>query len=355
MSETDFKYPDHIRDAAIEWRLLIEAGEISADERAAFEAWRGSDPRHADAYDRATTVWAALGTLGRDRIGAHHFRPSLAEKFRQVFVDLPAVFLRRRGRLAGLAAMAAVLVIGVAIPLQHWQASDQTMAEAPIMTAFSTGPGETKTVTLSDGSAVTLGAGTQIEVAMSSASRRVELTGGAVMFDVASDADRPFLVTAETFTARVLGTIFDVRNNGGVVRVSVSEGIVEANHPLMVSGQPSGLTAKKELVAGQQVYATRADGLSRVGEFRAETFAAWREDRLKYEGATLNELVADANRYSARPIRLDEQVNDLADMRVTVSFNGRDIDGMLATLAEIFPIIVTDDDEGSIILAKRPG
>lgn len=354
MSETDFKYPDHIRDAAIEWRLLIETGEINADERAEFEAWRGSDPRHADAYDRATTVWAALGTLGRDRIGAHHFRPSLAEKFREIFVDLSVVFLRRRGQLAGLAAMTAVLVVGGAVLPRLWQASDQTMAEAPLMTAFSTGSGETKTVTLSDGSAVTLGAGTQIEVAMSSASRRVELTGGAAVFDVASDADRPFSVTAETFTARVLGTVFDVRNNGGVVRLSVSEGVVEANHPLMLSGQPSSVTTTRKLVAGQQVYATREDGLSRVGEFRAETFAAWRKDRLKYEGATLNELVADANRYSARPIRLDEGLNDLADVRVTVSFNGRDSDGMLTTLTEIFPVIITDDDDGNIILAKRP-
>ena len=144
--------------------------------------------------------------------------------------------------------------------------------------------------------------------------------------------------------------MFDVRNNGGVVRLSVSEGVVEAAHPWILNERPTNLTTRQALRAGEQITASMPDGLSEVQAFREESFASWREDRLKYVGAPLSELIADANRYSARPIVIDADAPEIDDLRVTFSFNGRDIDDMLSALPTIFPVEVDQSSEERIVV-----
>ncbi len=37
---------DAVIDEAAQWMALLQSGEASAGERAAFDAWRAADPRH---------------------------------------------------------------------------------------------------------------------------------------------------------------------------------------------------------------------------------------------------------------------------------------------------------------------
>ncbi|MGD1955014.1 MAG: FecR domain-containing protein [Sphingomonadales bacterium] len=354
MTDDDLTYPPDIRETAIEWRLLIEAGEITAGERAKFEAWRQADVRHADAYDRAITMWAALGTLGRERIAKRHFKPSFSGKSAAFLESLPAYLAANRPLLVGAAAAFALVITLLVTALPFLRGPHETVVQAPLLAAHATGVGETKAVVLSDGSIVTLGAASQIEAELSDSLRHVTLIAGAAVFDVVPDPGRPFTVTAENFTAKVLGTVFDVRNNGGVVRLSVAEGRVEVGHPFILNDAPTSMITRKTLSAGQKLYATKSEGLSEIDDFRTENFAAWRQDRLKYEGAPLSELVADANRYSTKLIQLDPNLNDLLDTKVTVSFSGTDIDGMLVTLADIFPIEIRNAESRILIVHRKP-
>ncbi|MEM1140981.1 MAG: FecR domain-containing protein [Pseudomonadota bacterium] len=355
MDNENLIYPREIRDTAIEWRLRNEAGDLSLEDLAEFEAWHDSDPRHADAYDRATTVWAALGTLSRDRLSERHFRPSWSTRLQESLQCIPNVLNHPRlARPAFAAAIALVIVAVIAIP-QFLQPSETMVAETPALTPYSTGIGETTSVTLSDRSIVTLGAATEIEVTMSSTLRQVTLVRGAAIFDVATEQDREFSVSAGNLTMRVLGTVFDVRNNGGVVRLAVAEGKVEASHRLRVNDALPNLTSREELRAGQNLVATATTGLSAIGNFRKKTFATWLEGRLRYEGATLRELVADANRYSKKPISIDPELADFDDIRATVSFDVKDIDSLLITLTDIFPVQVNEDRSRKLIVARKPG
>ncbi|MEM6833034.1 MAG: FecR domain-containing protein [Pseudomonadota bacterium] len=354
MTEVDMtvpaKHPRAIKEAAVEWRLRLSSGMVSSAERADFDAWLQSDPRHAEAYDRAAGVYAALGTLKRGDIEPRYFEPSSGYRLRAFWAGLKTWCANRPRGLASavLAGFAAAAFLVLLQPPQTLQVNGP-----PVVTAFSTGVGETKTVTLTDQSVLTLGAGTAIEVGMSNDLRQATLLKGAAMFDVTPDADRPFLVKAEALTARVVGTVFDVRSNGGVVRLSVNEGIVEAVHPLMIDGKSMGFDTLTRLMPGQRIIATQTTGLSDVSGFRQESFAAWRKDRLRYKGATLAELVADANRYSAQPILLNEALSGLAQARVALSFDGKDIDSMLATLPEMFPVAITEDDKARIVISER--
>ena len=346
---------DQIQLAAIEWRMLVCSGHITTEERSAFEIWRNEDARHADAYDQAITMWEALGTLEESDLEPEIFKRSLLFEARRFFRDAPAYFVKaHRGLATGaVAAVAVAIGVGVAIINHPWNVPVSGTEAPAIITAYASARGETKEITLSDGSSVILGAASEIEVSIASSRRDIRLKQGAAVFDVTSDPDRPFTVAAEDFTAKVVGTVFDVRSNGGVVRLSVVEGAVEVGHPLVIDGQASSMIARKEVSAGEQIKATVDDGLSPVTTFREQDFATWREDRLRYVGATLEELVADANRYSEREIIIDDALKDGLRQRATFTFEGQDVSRMLATLPVVFPVEIEDDGSGDILVVAR--
>ena len=354
MPDVDHDIPEPIREAAFEWRILIESGSASTEDIAAFEMWRVANPLHADAYDRATTVWASLGTLSRNELDEAFFKPGWKQRFRFIVADILPDFSRSGYRTPALATFlaAAVLSVGIGIQLITQQWPFESVGERT-NTAYVTDVREIRTVTLSDGTVATLGAATELDIKMSSSERRIELKRGAALFDVATETDRPFRVTAGYFTATALGTVFDVRNNGGVVRLAVSEGIVEAAYPFTINENRTSLITRQNLRAGQQVAATAAEGISQIRNFQEASFGAWREGRLMYVGATWNELVADANRYSRRPIEIDENAIGLQNLKVTVSFDGRDIDGMLATFPQVFPVEVDQHGQDAIVIRAK--
>lgn len=90
--------------------------------------------------------------------------------------------------------------------------------------------GMLSTITLPDGSKVILNAGTTITYpnAFVSKNREVEINGEA-FFEVAHDAEHPFIVKANQINVEVLGTRFNVKayEEDDWIEVSLSEGKVE--------------------------------------------------------------------------------------------------------------------------------
>ena len=207
--------------------------------------------------------------------------------------DASALFdsLKVRGALA---AAAVVALIASLLP-----PPGPVLAPEPVLASYSSQIGETKRVTLEDGTQAILGAATQIQAAFGPGTRVVRLSGGAAFFEVVADPDRPFSVEAGDLTATAIGTQFDVRSNAGVFRVAVAEGTVRVSYPFTIGGKATSLRSRRNLTAGQEVAATQQQGLRTVEAIDAGKVGAWRQGRLVYLGATVAELVADANRYSA--------------------------------------------------------
>ncbi|MEM8774670.1 MAG: FecR domain-containing protein [Pseudomonadota bacterium] len=350
MARTDDLLPEHIRMTAMEWRILINNEVVDEADRIAFEEWRKADPRHADAYDRAVTLWSAYGTLKKREMNPKLFRGRFRYWLRSW---LPAPLFEGsspRARLAGAAGALAVLGIATFSAMQLFGTAPAIEEPAPVLTAYKTETGELRDVTLTDRSSITLGPGSEIQVAMTSEERRVELIRGAAVFNVSSNPDRPFYVEAQDFSVRVLGTVFDVRNNGGIVRLSVSEGLVEASHPIIINDELSTMVSRKQLGEGQSITASASRGLSRVTDFDSGAFASWRDSRLKYEDAPLSELVADANRYSKIPITLEGSLERDASLKATFSYDAGNTDKMLSALPALFPVEIDRSSGAEIII-----
>ncbi|MEM9878467.1 MAG: FecR domain-containing protein [Pseudomonadota bacterium] len=346
------EFPDDMRLQALEWRVLQSSEDMTLADKMEFQAWLEADPRHPRAFDRATTVWSAYGTLDHEKVEEHLFRLSWQDRLRETLATASSARFRTPSlKIAALAA-AAVIAILVLPRLLLEQAADPLLADMH-MAAHTTPRGQVKDITLPDGSHVTLGPASRIEVTMSATARDITLDSGSAVFDVAPDAQRPFIVAAQRFKARAIGTVFDMRNNAGIVRLSVSEGMVDVTHPLMQDGIAFSMLNKERLIAGERIIATSDDGLSDKSPFREGTFASWKTNRLRYVGAPLTELIADANRYSARPIRIDDARNTLADLQVSFSFDGSDIDGMLSALPDIFPVSVDRHGKDEIVIRSK--
>ncbi|MEM9261938.1 MAG: FecR domain-containing protein [Pseudomonadota bacterium] len=339
-------YPYEIRLQAMEWRVRGEAGEVDLDDDREFQAWLAADVRHEQAFDRATTAWSAYGALDREKLGYASPTPEPTAWLGGVIAHVRALSQGHAYRIGGVAAafLVVALVGFLAANSAFWRTTP------PTMTAYASEVGAFKTVTLEDGSTIILGPATKLEVAFSAARRDIDLVQGAAVFDVTSDPRRPFVVNAEAFSARALGTVFDVRNNGGMVRLSVLEGAVAASYPRLVKGEASGIASRREVKAGEGLSADAAGGLSATRSFKPERFASWRENRLRYLGASLQELIADANRYSDRPIVINDEVGDLSDLKVTFAFDGENIEGMLDALPSLFPVAVDDADPAQILI-----
>ena len=237
-----------------------------------------------------------------------------------------------------LAAAAAIATIALSIATR--QPSRPFDSNPPVLANYASERGEIKALTLPDGSRVTLASLTELSVSLSSGARAAALIKGAAVFDVAADPARPFSVDAGGVSAAALGTVFEVRNNGGVVRVAVAEGEVELARPFLLANQPTSLVQRNALTAGEFASLRLDSDQVIFGSFKAQDFASWRQSRLNYEGATLKEIIADANRYSARRIVLQGDHEKVQSLTITGFFNSDDVDEMLATLTEVFPVTI---------------
>jgi len=65
----------------------------------------------------------------------------------------------------------------------------------------------------------------------------------------------------------------------------------------------------------------------------------------------LEDLIADANRYSRTPIIIAD--DSLLDMKLVAAFRTNQIDAMIDGLPEILPLEVDRSSKGRIVLRRR--
>ena len=350
MTAPDRDYEELSR-LAHDWRERVQSEEATHADRAALDAWLAEDIRHEEAYDRALTYWVAFDHLKAEDIDADLMPPaSTPENWidRLLSRSKAAFPAYRLPVAAAAAALVAVLALAVL-----WPYMPDGGPSGAVAVVYSTDVAQTKSVTLKDGTVVTLGARTEIGIALTKHARRVVLKSGAALFDVEPDPSRPFSVKTGDLTATALGTVFDVRSNGGVYRVAVAEGRVEVAYPYYFYGWRLPFTSRRTLEAGQEVAATGWDGLRDVRNLPVADVGAWRRRKLIYDNGTLGELVADANRYSTRKIVLADDAQSLSGRTLTASFDANNIGRILSMLVLSYPIELDESEAG--VVRIHPG
>ncbi|MEM8659860.1 MAG: FecR domain-containing protein [Pseudomonadota bacterium] len=342
MTLSDRQRADELREQAHLWRMRLADPETAGQWQRDFDQWLAAHPDNLVAYTRAVTVWQALGSID-EQILEQEIAPISAPI---ADLDSNTGSLRRSAVANTYYALAACLVVLVG----WWAMTVFSTSPIPAARVYATETGEIRQFTLADGSLLTLAPDSRVTIRMEPEQRRAYLKHGEALFDVAGNSARPFEVAIGSLKVTVVGTVFEVRNSGGVSRVAVAEGkvIVTQRSPRDPVGISS--TQQIEVMAGQRVVAANGSELSNPTPIEPEAISAWRNNRLVYENARLSELLDDANRYSKRPIVLDGIKPDVFRDTVTASFNSNDIDALLATLPALFPVELDLEDSERIVI-----
>ena len=290
--------PD-LRSQAREWLVLLNSGRASADDHAAVERWRQTSTEHASALAEAERLWALLGQVERPAA---------------VVQRLP----RRKRRWPLPLATAACLLLALWMAPPGWHADVRTEA------------GERREVTLEDGSRLHLNGATALDWdANANGQRRVRLYRGQVDFQVAADAEHPFLIDAGDAHIRVTGTRFDLNLLGEQVLLAVTEGHVQVSdadgHARAVSAGEQIAWLDGQLQAPQPLDAARA--------------LAWQRGRLVFRDRPLAEVFEELQRQQAQQVLfLDGQAREL---KVTGVFALNDPAALLHAIETALPVRLT--------------
>lgn len=293
-------------EAAV-WLTKLRSDNRHPSIDAAFQDWLRSDPLNSQAFDKATQVWEGIG-------GAARLRPARTVRMRVYALAMAAAFALVIG---GFAAA------GLFAPAQ----------------VYSAGPGEQHTFLLKDGSSVTLNASSAIEVRMKRRERSITLARGEAYFDVAHDADRPFVVSAMNRQVRALGTAFMLNRHDGDLDVTLMRGkiaISEPNHEAAVVLRP------------RQQWRLSSNRVVSLSPVQLESVAAWRDGEAIFDGTALRDAALTMNRLSVDKVAPAAEV---ADLKISGVFRATEGEDFARTVATLYNLEVTRTPAGLVLSA----
>lgn len=272
------------------WLTRLQGAARSPAMENAFRLWLAENAANARAFARVADTWEIIPGAAR---------------WDAARIDSAAPRHRHRHTLfvAVAASVAVVLVVAGFVGFR---------LRAPV---YQTSIGEIRSVTLTDGTRVTLNAATRLRVLYRKHERRIRLERGEAEFDDIENPQRPFVVQAAGYQVRALGTIFDIDSAPGHLDVTLFKGRVDVSRAAPAIGKPA--SSPTVLSPGERLV-IRGDGQARIDHPSLEAISAWQRGQAVFNDVPLVDAIAKINRYGGTPIRITDPA--LAEIRVSGVF-----------------------------------
>lgn len=294
-------------DQAADWLMLLNDSAATEADRRACQRWQAAAPDNARAWARAELLMNRLGGLP----------PELA----MPVLDRPARLQRRHviAKLAGLLAALPAAWLG-------WRVVDEQAWTADHRTAT----GQRRTISLADGSKITLNTATAVDIRYDQQQRLVRLRSGEILIETARDTAavrRPFYVDTAEGRMEALGTRFSVRQDEGRTQLAVFESAVR------IAPRKLSLAQSRIVQAGQKTAFTA----SRIEDDlpTARSDEAWTHGMLLADKMPLAAFVAELARYRSGVVHCDPVV---AGLLVSGTFPLDDPEQTLSMLVSTYPV-----------------
>ena len=293
---------DKSQDQALAWFARLQDGKATQLDRDEFAAWLAANPEHEQAYDKVLKLWQSPAL----EAAMSHFAA----------IPLPPTkTTQRRFEPRHWAAAASILLVGgwllnASGGVARWQAD------------FATGTGEQRREILADGSSVILNTDSAIKLNYAGERRGVTLLSGEAYFEVQPDKTRPFVVSTDQGTIRVVGTRFTVKT-GESTQVDVESGIVACT---------ANQGESRQLTAGQHTDVSE-QGVADISNVDTGKAFAWLKGRLIFQDWTLADVIAELDRYHPGAIVIADA--KLAQIRVSGNYKLEDTMAVVRSLAGI--------------------
>jgi len=307
------------RAEAAAWIARLHGPNRTLEVEAGLKRWLAESRDHAAAFELLTDTWEKSARLRR-----HAFEQ------RNTGIRLSL----SRAALAGV-AIAILTVVSTLLYLRD--------------DGLTTAVGEQRTVTLSDGTRVSLNTNTHLRVRYDRGTRRVELDRGEALFEVAKRPDWPFIVSTGTREVRALGTEFIVRKDEEGLSVTLVEGKVTISPPTSPVTVPSDA---QPLTPGERFTVGAGDHTPRLDRPPLDTVMAWQRGQVALDSTSLSSAVAEMNRYSAtRLVIADPQT---AQIPISGVFRAGDSEDFARAVARICHLELRFERHTIILAAASP-
>lgn len=291
-----------LREAA-HWHARFLAAPDCAENRAQWQAWLDQTPLHGWAWGRLEQLQAGLagvnGPLARHTLAA--------------------------GQIGtGRRTVLKTVVLGVGLAGVAWTG----YRNAPIWLAdVRTATGERRSLTLQDGTRLTLNTASVVDIRYSADQRLIVLVEGEIAVHTAADA-RPLRVRTVHGDMRALGTDFTVRLHADCTELSVIEYAVAVHN---------AASAHEMRVEAGMVLAFDNGPLP---EPRPADLArtAWRDGQLVLDGWPLRRALAELQRYRPGVLSCSD---DVAGLRLAGVYPLDDTDRALVAIAEALQLKIS--------------
>lgn len=311
---------------AAEWFAHLQRYEVAPEIWIEFLEWLEASPQNRAEFRRVEELWSALGQV------AEHKRVS--EETCEIR-SWPAPKKLGRAQFHGGLALAASIVLVV---LGGWWAT-----EVGTVRNVQTPIGEQRSLTLADGSHITLNANSSLRIDYRFGRRNMFLERGEALFTVAHDESHPFVVRTAQAVVTAVGTEFAIAVYEKRIDVNVLEGRVraEADHATAPESLPMMLTA------GEAGHLTDGDPKWIRSQADVSRIRMWQAKRLEFRQATLESVVAEFNKLSSAQIVLGDR--QVAALRVSGVFRAGHTDSLLGALTKLYPIRVQTDSNQVVL------
>ncbi|MEI6945787.1 FecR domain-containing protein [Paraflavisolibacter sp. H34] len=314
----------HDMDSLLVKYLLEEATEA---ERAAVDAWIGGQEANRRHFEQLKTLWQQSRPSGARR-PLDEDAAWQRMKARLQPAPPPAM----KGRMApGWWKAAAILLLVVGSALLAFF----LRREAPVAQLAVQSQKEVLHQTLPDGSEVTLNKNSRLRYPekFKGDTRSVALEGEA-FFEITPDRKKPFVITVNEVTVRVVGTTFNIRARNGLTEVVVETGVVQVSRRGQVA----------ELHPAERITVSPGDGALQKEPLADHLHDAYRTGEFVCDHTPLWKLVAVLNEaYGSRIVIARPQLRSLP---LTTTFRHQSLDTILDIIAQTLELeVVRKDDQ----------
>ncbi|WP_206485794.1 FecR domain-containing protein [Thalassotalea sp. G2M2-11] len=329
-----------IDDEASIWLVRLDDGNLSEASKKELKAWLAADKRHPAALKAMADIWDDMDEILN----------IVDDKNTSKNISLWPV-LQPVLKPVMLAATISFLAIFI------WL----TPADSIQKSTYATLVGQQMDTVFDDGSIVHLNTNSRIEAEYSDEKRIIKLVKGEALFEVAHDAERPFIVYVGDRLVQAIGTKFVIHFAAENIQVTVTDGKVKMSKVALNKQladikdlDPSAIEKDDVYIAKGEKVLVGSDKHPTLTQIKPELIKrelSWLDGKLIFDNEELFDVIAEINRYFDITIVLKDP--SLHNIRISGRFDLGDSDALIEALELSFNIKSQRLDANKVLLTKK--
>lgn len=263
------------------------SGNSSTSEIKALQQWQNLSDQNSRIFNEAVKAWKSNSAiLSKEMIEQDKSAVNRSIIFQSAIKE------ERVKKGFSLLRMAAIF-LGPVLLVIGWYLGSTHLPTQPITWNTVTAPRKHIAIfTLADGTEIWLNAGTTLSYpSVNLADKREVKLNGEGYFKVTKDINKPFYVTTQNTTVRVLGTSFNIKAYAEEQQITTTleEGSIELT-------APNGAREPYLLHPGEQAIYQLKNGETTIFKVDATRFSAWRNEKFLFKDADLKTIITELER-----------------------------------------------------------